>query len=161
MLDLVDRTCDYTPIAKVSHLEGVGTAWMDEFASPTARSDFLGQQLLNMAEDIREMRKEIAAIRAPSHSVYIQWIGLVIVGGAALWALAIRPMTEAQDKAGATFAAKILVDEKFAEQQVINAQFQDRFKEFATQKDLATDVAELKDTLSKMTIDIDRRLPRK
>jgi hypothetical protein len=109
----------------------------------------LRQQLLNLATDIRELRKEVSEMRTPTHTVYIQWLGLVIVGGSALWALAIQPLKDTQRQAELTFAAKSIVDEKFLESDKASSELREMFKGVA-----------MKEDLNRVIIDIDRRLPR-
>src|SRR5450631_1802175 len=102
MLDIAINPCDYIGREEVRR-QFEDETWMDEISAPASQVGFLGQQLLVLATDIRELRKEIAAMRAPDYKLYISWVGLVIVGGAALWTLAIQPIQTTQKQAEMTF----------------------------------------------------------
>ena len=116
----------------------------------TSILSLLLKQIANLAEDIRELRKEISAIRQPQYQVYLTAIGLMIAGCSALWGLAIYPLHDAMVKADDTYAKKDLFDEKYFETSKDIAAINERFKAFAT-----------KDDLNSVIIGIDRRLPSK
>ena len=110
----------------------------------------LSQQIANLATDIRDLRKEISTMREPNHQTYIAALGLLIVGGGALWTLAISPLRDAQRDAANLYAQKAVIAEQYLGMSRDIASINEHFKEFATKDDLNT-----------LIIGIDRRLPQK
>lgn len=106
----------------------------------------VAQHMAHMAEDIRELRKEINNLQRPNYQLIIAFLGFLVVGGAGLWGLAIKPTNEVLAK----LPSADFITEKFSELAREQTSIAGNLEKYAT-----------KDDLNRLIIDIDRRLPRK